>query len=148
MTSKRLFEKKEATEAARDPTGRKNPEYKKITKPMFGNKMSPWPVDKRNARGEGYPSVKYRNKSIPEAPGIYVFYDVHDRVIYIGKSTNLRTRIACHISTNPDKNSKVPTIEIVQVDFTVVPEAHLRNYLELKYLHEQNPPYNQTQVQS
>jgi DNA polymerase-3 subunit epsilon len=35
---------------------------------------------------------------IPEAPGIYIFYGEHDVALYIGKGSNLRSRVLSHFS--------------------------------------------------
>ena len=37
---------------------------------------------------------------LPEAPGVYIFYGEHDVPIYIGKSTNLRSRVLAHFASD------------------------------------------------
>src|SRR6202011_5141200 len=34
--------------------------------------------------------------NLPEAPGVYVFYDVSQRPIYVGQATSIRVRIRDH----------------------------------------------------
>ena len=37
-------------------------------------------------------------KALPDAPGVYVFRDREDRVIYVGKAVSIRQRVASHFS--------------------------------------------------
>ncbi|MEO8103050.1 MAG: exonuclease domain-containing protein, partial [Betaproteobacteria bacterium] len=39
-------------------------------------------------------------KTLPDGPGVYVFYGVNDLPIYIGKSVNLRDRVRSHFSSD------------------------------------------------
>ena len=41
-----------------------------------------------------------RSRSIPEAPGVYCFYGLNPLPLYIGKSINLRERVAAHFSSD------------------------------------------------
>jgi DNA polymerase-3 subunit epsilon len=43
-------------------------------------------------------------KNLPEEPGVYYFFDQNGDIIYIGKSTNIRTRVFTHF--NNDKTSR------------------------------------------
>lgn len=38
----------------------------------------------------------YDNKRLPEKPGVYVFYDISDRPIYVGEAQNIAHRIRQH----------------------------------------------------
>lgn len=44
-------------------------------------------------------------KSLPEGPGVYVFYGEDNEVLYVGKSKNIRFRVLSHFS-NDHSNSK------------------------------------------
>lgn len=35
---------------------------------------------------------------LPEGPGVYLFYDAHQRLLYVGKSIRLRSRVLSHFS--------------------------------------------------
>lgn len=39
----------------------------------------------------------YDTESLPEIPGVYVFYDISERPIYVGESSNIRKRIHDHV---------------------------------------------------
>ncbi|MBE2180807.1 MAG: helix-turn-helix domain-containing protein [Chthoniobacterales bacterium] len=38
----------------------------------------------------------HREEDYPEEPGIYVFYDISERPVYVGQGQNIRTRIRDH----------------------------------------------------
>jgi len=37
-------------------------------------------------------------EQLPERPGVYYFYDEHNKVIYVGKAVNIKKRVASHFS--------------------------------------------------
>ena len=43
--------------------------------------------------------------ALPDTPGVYLFYDARDVLLYVGKSIHLRTRIMAHFSA--DRRSRV-----------------------------------------
>jgi DNA polymerase-3 subunit epsilon len=47
---------------------------------------------------------------LPERPGVYFFYDYHDQIIYVGKSKNIKARVANHLSNTKTKK----TIELLK----------------------------------
>lgn len=38
--------------------------------------------------------------SLPQSPGVYLFYDDKDALLYVGKSTNIRSRVLSHFSSD------------------------------------------------
>ncbi len=56
----------------------------------------------------------------PRRPGVYLFKTSNERVLYIGKATELRSRIRSYFSANPDR---VMITELVakaeKVDFVI-----------------------------
>lgn len=38
----------------------------------------------------------YGNADLPTCAGVYVFYDVSDRPVYVGRSKNIKTRVSAH----------------------------------------------------
>src|SRR5690554_6999444 len=39
---------------------------------------------------------------LPSGPGVYQFFDEHDRIIYVGKAKNLKRRVASYFNREPD----------------------------------------------
>ena len=40
---------------------------------------------------------------LPRRPGVYLFRNSTDRVLYVGKATDLRNRVRAYFNTNPDR---------------------------------------------
>ena len=55
---------------------------------------------------------------IPEAPGVYLFYGLNPLPLYIGKSIDLRARIAAHFSSDYRSDNDLRlSAEITRIDF-------------------------------
>ena len=44
--------------------------------------------------------------SLPSTPGVYYFYDQRNKIIYVGKATNLQKRVRSHFSNNDSGHRK------------------------------------------
>ncbi len=82
--------------------------------------------------------------SIPEAPGVYRFSDVHGRVIYVGKAKNLRQRLNSYFADlsglHPRTRQMVTTAAHVQ--WTVVTTEVEALQLEYNWIKEFDPRFN------
>lgn len=83
-------------------------------------------------------------KDIPQQPGVYQFFDEHDLLLYIGKATNLRSRVRSYFRASTQlSNAKVFMVKMIRnIEYTVVdsePEALL---LETTLIKKYKPPYN------
>ena len=57
-------------------------------------------------------------KSLPDGPGVYVFYGVNDMPIYVGKSVNLRDRVRSHFSSDHRNSNDVRlSMEIRRIEY-------------------------------
>lgn len=45
--------------------------------------------------------------NLPQAAGVYFFYDVDDNIVYIGKSINIKKRVLQHFSSKDRKSEKI-----------------------------------------
>ena len=53
------------------------------------------------------PNISYMDiKTLPEATGVYYFFDVYDNYVYIGKALNIRKRIKQHFQSVNSKSDK------------------------------------------
>lgn len=79
---------------------------------------------------------------LPRAPGVYVFRDRADRPLYVGKATNLRTRVRSYFSS--DRRRKVAQLlrETVRIDHTVCSSPLEAEVLEVRLIAEWSPPFN------
>lgn len=55
---------------------------------------------------------------LPETAGIYLFRDLHDKIIYVGKAVNIKKRVLSHFSGNNSSQKRQSFInEIKTIDF-------------------------------
>ena len=64
--------------------------------------------------------ANFKPFEIPTEPGVYRFYDVNDRILYVGKALNLKNRLSSYFQSNlPERTDRMVT-EAVRVDWTIV----------------------------
>ncbi|MDN5856026.1 MAG: GIY-YIG nuclease family protein, partial [Actinomycetia bacterium] len=82
--------------------------------------------------------------SIPEAPGVYRFSDVHGRVVYVGKAKSLRQRLNSYFADlsglHPRTRQMVSTA--ARVEWTVVGTEVEALQLEYNWIKEFDPRFN------
>jgi len=82
--------------------------------------------------------------SIPESPGVYRFRDAQDRVVYVGKAKNLRSRLNSYFAEiqtlHPRTQSMV--LSASAVDWTVVATEVEALQLEYNWIKEFDPRFN------
>ncbi|MBP9764902.1 GIY-YIG nuclease family protein [Candidatus Babeliales bacterium] len=83
-----------------------------------------------------------RPKNISKKPGVYLFYNTSDEIIYIGKAKSLAARIASYFN-NPDAH-KVERIlhEAVRLETIPVNSELEALYLEVDLIKKYQPKYN------
>jgi DNA polymerase-3 subunit epsilon len=92
----------------------------------------------------GHPQIqKLRlTDDLPRAPGVYLFRDGSGRVLYVGKATNLRTRVRSYFSG--DERRKIGQLlrETRSIDHIVAPAPLEAAVLEVRLIHEHLPRFN------
>ena len=82
--------------------------------------------------------------SIPESPGVYRFRDKHDRVVYVGKAKNLRSRLNSYFadfaSLHPRTQSML--LDAARVEWTVVGTEVEALQLEYSWIKQFDPRWN------
>ena len=78
---------------------------------------------------------------LPRAPGVYLFRDGGGRVLYVGKASNLRTRVRSYFSG--DERRKIGQLlrETHVIDHVVTPGPLEAAVLEVRLIHEQLPRF-------
>jgi len=84
----------------------------------------------------------YRPTDIPTVPGVYRFYDVHDRVIYVGKAKNLKNRLNSYFGSNLATKTYRMVHTAVRVDWTIVGSEIEALALEFTWIKSYNPQFN------
>lgn len=82
-------------------------------------------------------------QSLPNAPGIYKYFDANRKLLYIGKAKNIRKRVSSYFNKNQQSyktNELVKQIETIE--FTIVHSEHDALLLENSLIKEFKPKYN------
>src|SRR5436190_2542056 len=87
-------------------------------------------------------SLADQRRSLPDAPGVYLFRDSRGRVIYVGKAKSLRKRVASHFSgrTAFGPAELVPLIDSIEA--TVVATEAEALLLEQNFIKQHKPRFN------
>ena len=84
----------------------------------------------------------YRPKDIPTEPGVYRFFDVKDRVIYVGKAKNLKNRLNSYFQSNLQAKTYKMVHTAVRVDWTIVKSELEALQLEFNWIKQESPKFN------
>ena len=81
--------------------------------------------------------------SLPNAPGIYKYYDAEGVLLYIGKAKNIKKRVSSYFTKS---NHSYKTNELVRriqkIEYTIVKSEHDALLLENALIKEFKPKYN------
>ena len=88
-------------------------------------------------------AVNPTNLDLPGKPGVYLFRRADDRVTYVGKATDLRSRVRSYFAPNPDREM-VPRLvgDSDRIDFIVTKNPSEALILERQLIREHKPRYN------
>ena len=82
-------------------------------------------------------------KDVPHGPGVYMFLDGSRRVLYIGVSGDMRTRVRSYFSAGETRGRMAEMITAAQEVATVPCDTHLEAQVrEVRLIAEHAPPYN------
>jgi len=95
---------------------------------------------KRNIKK--YDFTKYTLKTIPEEPGVYIFYDAKGSIIYIGKSRSLRNRLKTYLNKNIFGKTDKLVQNIKKLSYIKVESEVEALLLEAKLIKLYKPYYN------
>jgi excinuclease ABC subunit C len=84
-------------------------------------------------------------RQLPSAPGVYRFRDGRGRVLYVGRATELRGRVASYWSDLRDRPHLARMVAAVaRVEAVVCDSVHEAAWLERNLLEESLPRWNRT----
>ncbi|MDW3218551.1 MAG: DEDD exonuclease domain-containing protein [Acidimicrobiales bacterium] len=85
---------------------------------------------------------------LPREPGVYLFRDARDEVLYVGKAANLRSRVRSYFST--DERRKIGNLlrETKKIDHHVCRNGLEAAVLEVRLIHRHLPRYNRQHTRS
>lgn len=82
--------------------------------------------------------------SIPTDPGVYRWFDSNNRILYVGKAKNLRSRLTSYFgkpSTLHERTRRM-VASAVRIDWTIVKTEFEALQLEFTWIKQFNPPFN------
>ena len=87
--------------------------------------------------------LKSQNLDLPREPGVYLFKNKLKKVLYVGKATDINSRVKSYFSPNPDRlmiPKLVESSEIIDYIVTSNPDEAL--ILERELIRQHKPRYN------
>lgn len=83
-------------------------------------------------------------KSLPQSPGIYIFKNKENKIIYVGKAINLKKRVSQYFQRDDALGPKTQTLvsQIAKIDFQVVGSEIEALVLESSLIKKYKPKYN------
>jgi excinuclease ABC subunit C len=81
--------------------------------------------------------------AIPESPGVYMYFDENETIIYVGKAKNLKKRVSSYFNKTQDNpKTKVMVRKIKKINYLVVESEEDAFLLENNLIKEHKPRYN------
>ena len=82
---------------------------------------------------------------LPRAPGVYRFRDARERVLYVGRATTLRSRVASYWSDLRDREHLAPMVaRVAAIEAVACDSVHEAAWLERNLLETSLPRWNLT----
>jgi DNA polymerase III epsilon subunit family exonuclease len=79
----------------------------------------------------------------PERPGVYLFHDRHDRVLYVGKARDLRARLRSYFQSHRQRSSVEVALDAVErIEWRVLGSELAAALEEVRLIRELRPPAN------
>ncbi len=90
------------------------------------------------------PHLKERIARLPDAPGVYRFFNQEGEIIYVGKAKNLKNRVSSYFvkSNQHDRKTLRMVSQIVNFEFTIVNTEYDALLLENNLIKQYQPKYN------
>ncbi len=82
---------------------------------------------------------------LPQEVGVYYFYNANHKIIYVGKSKNIRKRVMTHMLNSQTKKGLAMRKEIADIDFEVTGSELVALLKESNEIKEKRPFFNSTQ---
>lgn len=92
----------------------------------------------------GNEDIKIHIQNLPDAPGVYQFYDKDDKLLYIGKAKSLKKRVSSYFTRNQFENAKLRILvrKIKRIEHILVESESDALLLENNLVKKYQPRYN------
>ena len=82
-------------------------------------------------------------KALPNNPGVYQYYDVEGKIIYVGKAKDLKKRVASYFNKESENGkTQILVKKIVDIKFIIVDTELDALLLENNLIKKYQPRYN------
>ncbi len=81
-------------------------------------------------------------KKLPEETGVYYFMDDKHEIIYVGKSTNIKSRVLSHLNNSTTKRALEMKNRVTEIDFEITGSELVALLLESNEIKKHKPVYN------
>ncbi|WP_431133462.1 excinuclease ABC subunit UvrC [Psychroserpens mesophilus] len=89
------------------------------------------------------PTLELQLKTLPQEPGVYQYYDIDGKLIYVGKAKNLKKRVSSYFTkTHENGKTRVLVKKIASVRHIVVETEKDALLLENNLIKKYQPRYN------
>ena len=88
------------------------------------------------------PDVDEQRRKLPDQPGVYLFKDERDKVLYVGKATSIRKRVAGHFSGKSTMGGGFMVSLIASIDFLVTETEAEALLAEQSFIKRHRPRFN------
>ncbi|MCM8788296.1 MAG: GIY-YIG nuclease family protein [Candidatus Omnitrophica bacterium] len=87
-------------------------------------------------------NLKEKIRTIPDAPGVYLFKGRDGKIIYVGKSSKLRSRVNSYFATPPEYRKASLLNEMADIEIIPVASEGEALVLECSLIKKYQPQYN------
>jgi excinuclease ABC subunit C len=89
-------------------------------------------------------ALKSQVASLPDAPGIYKFFDTEENLVYVGKAKSLKKRVSSYFNKQSQYNRKTEKLvsEIRNIEYTITSSEFDALLLENNFIKQNQPKYN------
>ncbi|MDO5978604.1 excinuclease ABC subunit UvrC [Flavivirga spongiicola] len=89
------------------------------------------------------PALEIQLKTLPNAPGVYQYFDANDTILYVGKAKNLKKRVSSYFTkTHDNGKTRVLVKKIASIKHIVVETETDALLLENNLIKKHMPRYN------
>ncbi|MGI8595029.1 MAG: GIY-YIG nuclease family protein, partial [Solirubrobacteraceae bacterium] len=86
--------------------------------------------------------VAEQRRGLPDAPGVYLFKDARGKVIYVGKASSIRKRVASHFSKPGTRSAMEMTAAVADIDCVVTQTEAEALLAEQNFIKRHRPRFN------
>ena len=101
-------------------------------------------TDERVSRSAVLELIKEKVREFPQTPGVYLMKNAAEKIIYVGKAKNLRSRVRSYFGEGKDHSSKTKFLvrQIEKVDYILTGTEVEAFLLEASLIKKHRPRYN------